>query len=243
MKRSLLASLISLTLATCAPAEEGGIAVVELFTSQGCSSCPPADVALAELHDWATDQGKPVYCLSFHVDYWNRLGWTDPYSQAEFSGRQSSYARSRGSSQVYTPQMIVNGTEEFVGSDRRASRAAVQSALAKAVTGVIKIEAKIGANPGEIEVSYQVDGADGQLLNLALVQREATNDVPAGENSGRHLSHRQVVRAFRSVEAGAGRATFRLPEGLPAEGFEVIGYTQRAPGGTITGAARASLAL
>ena len=104
-------------------------AVVELFTSEGCSSCPPPDALLAEILEDARKDGRRVFCLSFHVDYWNRLGWTDPYSAPAFSRRQQSYAQAFKNDQVYTPQMIVNGTEEFVGSDRHRSRAAIDAAL------------------------------------------------------------------------------------------------------------------
>ena len=97
---------------------EPGFAVVELFTSEGCSSCPPADALLAEQVRDAREHGRPVYCLAFQVDYWNRLGWADPYSDAGFSRRQNDYAQAFQSDRVYTPQVVVNGTEEFVGSDR-----------------------------------------------------------------------------------------------------------------------------
>ena len=92
-----------------------GVAVVELFTSQGCSSCPPADTALQQVERVAKERNLRVYCLSFHVDYWNRLGWNDPYSHADYSARQATYAAKKTDNNLYTPQMIVNGTDEFVG--------------------------------------------------------------------------------------------------------------------------------
>ena len=95
-------------------------AVVELFTSEGCSSCPPADNLLGEIVKDAQKGQQRVYCLSFHVDYWNSLGWRDPYSDPAFSRRQREYARAFESVQVYTPQMVVNGSTGFVGSDRTA---------------------------------------------------------------------------------------------------------------------------
>jgi hypothetical protein len=243
MKYPLLASLVVLLLPACTPAGESGhgIAVVELFTSQGCSSCPPADAVFAELHDGSMKQGKAVYCLSFHVDYWNRLGWTDPYSQAAFSARQRDYAYAKSSLQVYTPQMIVNGQDGFVGSDRQQARSAIDAALRSPAQSTIELTAGAGSAPGEIQVSYRVDGPERQILHLALVQKEAMNHVPVGENAGKDLRHRQVVRDFRSVASATGEMTLRIPEGLAWDGFEVIGYTQKGQTGVITGATRVSL--
>src|SRR5476649_2001101 len=95
--------------------ENKGFAVIELFTSEGCSSCPPADALVAKVQKESAD--KPVYILAFHVDYWNRLGWKDAFSSAEYSYRQSQYARWLKLSSVYTPQIVVNGHTEFVGSE------------------------------------------------------------------------------------------------------------------------------
>src|SRR5215831_17181987 len=103
-------------------------AVVELFTSEGCSSCPPADALLADLKSYANGTDKNIYVLSFHVDYWNRLGWRDPFSDAAYSARQTQYDQHFGSS-VYTPQMIVNGKQQFVGSEKKTASEAIAAAL------------------------------------------------------------------------------------------------------------------
>ena len=92
-------------------------AVVELFTSEGCSSCPPAEALLNQIHPRAAKSGQRIYTLAFHVDYWDRLGWKDPFSEAAYSQRQNSYANGFGEDRIYTPQMIVNGRGGFVGSD------------------------------------------------------------------------------------------------------------------------------
>ena len=116
------------------PKEPGkGFAVVELFTSEGCSSCPPADALVARVQKESTN--KPVYILAFHVDYWNRLGWKDVYSSAEYSARQNQYANWLNlSSEVYTPQAIVNGHTEFVGSEEGTLRKAIQAGLQKSAS-------------------------------------------------------------------------------------------------------------
>src|SRR5579872_1033847 len=103
------------------PTSPGGIAVVELFTSEGCSSCPPADLALADLER----QSRAVYALEFHVDYWDRLGWPDRFSSPDWTRRQREYAEAFGARGLYTPQMIVGGTDAFTGSDRARAQADV----------------------------------------------------------------------------------------------------------------------
>ncbi|HEU4536787.1 MAG TPA: DUF1223 domain-containing protein, partial [Polyangiaceae bacterium] len=114
------------------PAPPGAFALVELFTSEGCSSCPPADEALDELAVDAERRGLPVYALSFHVDYWNSLGWVDPFSTSAYTHRQEAYAGRAGSRGLYTPQMFVNGGEGFIGSDRGRARRDVDRALGAA---------------------------------------------------------------------------------------------------------------
>ncbi len=106
-----------------------GFAVVELFTSEGCSSCPPADELVARIQKEYKDQ--PVYILAFHVDYWNRLGWRDVFSNAGYSARQSEYAKYLNLPQVYTPQIVVNGKKEFVGSEEGTLRDAIKNSLQK----------------------------------------------------------------------------------------------------------------
>src|SRR5258706_7835451 len=123
-----------LTMTSLAMFSQQNPVVIELFTSQGCSSCPAADKNLAEIIEDAEKNGQPVYGLSFHVDYWNYIGWKDPYSNPGYTARQHQYAQKLNSESVYTPQMIVNGEIEFVGSNKKASSEAVASALSKKMT-------------------------------------------------------------------------------------------------------------
>src|SRR5438045_1264832 len=118
MKSLILGAVVLVMSAGQAWASEP-FAVVELFASEGCSSCPPADNLLAELTQQAHAQGRQIFTLSFQVDYWNNLGWVDPFSSAQFTQRQYQYANTLETSSVYTPQMIVNGQYAFVGSDSR----------------------------------------------------------------------------------------------------------------------------
>jgi hypothetical protein len=200
-----------------------GFAVVELFTSEGCSSCPPADDALAHLQE----EKKPnVYVLGFHVDYWNSLGWKDVYSNAAYSARQQEYGNVFGLNSVYTPQAVVNGTEQFTGSDGRRLNNEVDEALKKPAPATLQVAAAVTGN-NAVSVSYTQRGG-GTLLNIALVQLHARSNVRRGENAGSVLSHVNVVRVFKTVNAGnvTGTISLQIPAGLMAAECHVIAYTE-----------------
>jgi len=198
----------------------GAFAVLELFTSEGCSSCPPADALLARL---ASERGD-VYVLSFHVDYWNGLGWADPFSRAEFSARQRKYAARVSDGRVYTPQIVVNGGAEAVGS-RESS---VRSVLARALSGSGRVPLALGATHDERHVQVQAKSGDvpkTTRLLLALAQKHATTQVSRGENSGHALHHVNVVRSLTTTTPN-GTTTLDLPDGLRAPKLRVIGFLQ-----------------
>src|ERR1700748_300945 len=128
-----------------------GFAVVELFTSEGCSSCPPADAVVAKLQKESA--GKPIYILAYHVDYWNHLGWKDVFSDADYSKRQRDYAKTLNISSVYTPQIVVNGKTELVGSEEEALHNAIKSALQKdALAQLTLVNMQISRNT--VQVNY-----------------------------------------------------------------------------------------
>lgn len=186
-------------------------AVVELFTSQGCSSCPSADRNLSRIVADAERRGLNVLALSFHVDYWNRLGWKDPYSDAAWTDRQSVYAKAFEADGLYTPQMVINGSHQFVGSDVKQSEAVIAESLAEPATGVaLKISAST-REQGGLRVDYELkDARVGESLVVALVRDSATKDVSRGENAGRKLSHRNVVRSLERVSAPGTRGTVNI---------------------------------
>jgi len=218
--------------------QEGPMAVVELFTSQGCSSCPPADENLAELAARADEGGERIFPLSFHVDYWNYLGWSDPFSSAENSERQRAYSRAWNSRRVYTPQMVVNGHSEFVGSNDTHLDRALRLALKTPTEATVKVQATIQGSR-KLDVSYAVKVDGNVRLNLAAVQRYAESDVSKGENSGRKLVHRNVVRRFEVVEkAQAGTWNVTLPDDVSMRDVMVVAYAQR-PDWVIIGASSA----
>ena len=222
----------------------GAVAVVELFTSEGCSSCPPADAVLAEL---ARDGARPVYALAFHVDYWDELGWPDRFASAGNTARQRVYARAFAARGLYTPQMVVGGTEEFTGSDRGHAQEAVARALAHPAAVRLSLQPRRSAGDG-VTVDYSAPGAPADsLLSVAIVEHSASTSVRAGENAGRMLHHANVVRAFVSgpLTAATGSTVVRVPTSLRREDAEVMAYVQRPSGAgggmPVLGAARAPL--
>lgn len=221
------------------PATGSGFAVVELFTSEGCSSCPPADELAATI---AKEYPENVYVLSFHVDYWDRLGWKDVYSSAVYTQRQQEYARQFSLNSIYTPQAVVNGKVQFVGSDESRLRSAVEEGLAaKTPAGKITLSAKCedGKN---VKVSYSIDNPGKATLQVALVQSQASSQVLRGENQGRRLQHVNVVRAFQSVslQSGSGGVlSLKLPDGLKAKDGKIFGFLQDQKDGRVLNARQA----
>lgn len=177
--------------------------LVELFTSEGCSSCPPADRLLADLVRTQPISGAEIIALSEHVDYWNRLGWTDPFSSADFSRRQSGYSGVFGSNRVYTPQMVVDGRYEFVGSDAREARRAIEKAAghAKADITVAFSRAAEGSAPAlEVRVARLPEDIVGPVnVWLAVTEDDLETNVARGENAGKRLKHTAVVRRLQKL--------------------------------------------
>ncbi|MCS4300748.1 thioredoxin family protein [Chryseobacterium sp. BIGb0232] len=220
------------------PATEGnGFAVLELFTSEGCSSCPPADELMGKIEK--EYKNKNVYILSYHVDYWNRLGWKDRFSSAENSQRQQLYSRLLNS-QVYTPQLVVNGKTEFVGSDENTLSKALQTALSGSQNTNISLSAKVTQH--EIHVQYDATAitAKDRLL-VSLVEKQSSTHVGKGENEGRHLQHWQIVHQQNSIALNTqqkGVTAFQVPQLFSAENWEVIAFIQNSKTGEISGTAK-----
>jgi hypothetical protein len=223
------------------PKVEGkGFAVLELFTSEGCSSCPPADELLGKIQKETHDQ--PVYILAYHVDYWNSLGWKDVFSNADYSRRQKQYG-SWLSAQVYTPQLVVNGKAEFVGSDETAIRSAIANELTSKPVATLSLQ--VHQDGEKLHVQYQSSGATpGSQLQIAIVQKEAHSKVERGENAGRSLVHAQIVRKLQTESlsaTGTGNITVNLPKGFNDQDWEVLGLIQDQNIGEILAAAKAGL--
>ncbi len=169
--------------------------LVELFTSEGCSSCPPADKVLATLQRDQLIPNADVITLGFHVDYWDRLGWKDRFSSAEFSKRQKAYAARFGIDSSYTPQIVVDGVSEFVGSNRGQANEEIAKS---ASTAKGTIEIKIDNNKLTGTVSGLNSGNRATIF-LAVAESELSNRIANGENSGRTLEHTSVVRELKQI--------------------------------------------
>jgi len=198
------------------PPHPDRVVVLELFTSQGCSSCPPADRLLSRLGR-DPELGERVVPLSLHVDYWNRLGWRDPFSAPEWSDRQERYARALRARSVYTPQLVVDGKQEMVGSNEGLVRDAIRRSLAEPPVGRLAVAVgrpEAGTLPVRVTAELG-DGSDGRAhdLMLALFQTGLETDVPRGENAGRHLANDYVVRRLTRV-AELSPETPRVEESL-----------------------------
>ena len=215
-------------------------AVLELFTSEGCSSCPPADRLLPQL----ASSDVNVIPLSFHVDYWDRYGWKDPFSNALFTDRQRDYAKVFKLESIYTPQLVINGMYELVGSNKSAAEADIGKSLKEAATLQLMVD-NVKKENDKLSVSCHLEG-DFQNCDLvvAVVQKHTQVTVKGGENNGTKLSHSNVVRSFLKLPADE-KIDFQIP--IPVEltadnsfankqNWQLIIYSQRRDNLKITGA-------
>lgn len=244
-----LLSLLLLSLSQCsrdASAEVAkpgmvGPVIVALYTSEGCSSCPAADLALTALAETKREDGITVVPISFHVDYWNYIGWADPYSTAANSRRQQQLARALGA-RVYTPQAFIDGRTELVGSDRSGLDAQIKEA-ARAPKSPVTLSAQVEGRSVLVDVSSPALGAGTEVV-VALTQARAEVSVTRGENSGRRLTHTNVVRTFEIATKGTdGKARVKLaiPDGMPREGARVVAFVEDASSTRVLGAATQAL--
>jgi hypothetical protein len=231
-------------------AEEGAgsgeaVVLVELFTSQGCSSCPPADRLLSRL---AAEAGRRVVPLAFHVDYWDRLGWRDPFASAAWSARQRRYAEALGSG-VYTPQLVVDGVAECVGSKEERVRALVDRALARPRPARVELRVLPGSRAGSVRAEVEArftGGRPGEAGSgavaawVALVQDGLVTAVGRGENRGETLRDDRVVRRLArafSLPATHGAVDFAIPPEWPRADLEVVAFLQDSESLAVLGAA------
>ncbi|GAB6052716.1 DUF1223 domain-containing protein [Magnetospira thiophila] len=227
---------LAVTGASSAEASEPTPVVVELFTSQGCSSCPPADAFIGELAD-----EKAVLPLSFHVDYWDYIGWKDPFADPDHGRRQKAYAQQFNQRSVYTPQVVVQGLYEAVGSNRRSVRQLIQRASEE--TSPIAILMQPQDDGLHIRLPETHPGLQADLL-LVLFDRQHVTQVRRGENRGETLTNRNVVRATLALGTWDGMATEFLVAASRLPGTADAGalLLQKPNGGAILSAAWTLLA-
>lgn len=201
------------------------VALVELFTSEGCSSCPPADALVAMLAE-----SPNVYTLSWHVDYWDGLGWPDPFASRGATDRQRAYVRALDVKGAYTPQVVVNGAAEAVGHDRARIQALI------AATKPAAVLAPTARREGMSLVVTLPAVPDGAIAHAAVVQRDAAVEVKRGENAGRTLHHRNVVRSHAT---GGATVKLPLPAGLSSADADIVVWT--AMGDAVVGVGRVAV--
>ena len=228
--------------------------IVELFTSEGCSSCPPAELLLSRLERSQPVAGARVIALEEHVDYWNQLGWLDPFSAPHYRGRQNDYALAFHSENIYTPQMVVNGQVEFVGDDGNRAYQVIGAAKQTQITLVDLKNSSNAKDPDLVDLLVQVTNPRNPKpraadVYLAVTESDLESLVSRGENAGRRLRHAPVVRSFGIIgridptgaNIGQITNTLRLPREWKRENLRAVVFVQEHDSLRITGAATAEL--
>ena len=209
--------------------------VVELFTSEGCSSCPPADALLRRLDAEQPVEGAEVIVLGEHVDYWNYIGWTDRFSSAQFTERQDSYSRGFNLDSAYTPQMIIDGVRELNGTDERGAKKSIAASAerpkAELQISLSKKDGSEGAYTARI-IASGLDPKSKSQLYIAVTENGLESQVKKGENDGRFLQHSGVVRKLAPMSgfdpAKPNEATVRIEKDWKPENVRVIAFVQQA---------------
>ena len=211
--------------------------VVELFTSEGCSSCPPADAILAKLSQMDGTKGMDIIVLGEHVDYWNGIGWNDRFSSHEFTQRQQEYAQHFGLASAYTPQMVIDGQQQMLGSDANVIAHGIDEALKKGKPATITL-AKLSGSA--YQVSVKTESGKGKIY-LAITEDGLSSEVKGGENGGHTLHHAGVVRELRpigSLSNGAytGKVDVRVQKQWNPAKLKLVVFLQQGDAGPILGA-------
>jgi hypothetical protein len=217
------------------------VAIAELFTSEGCSSCPAADEMLNEMTGILAKENKTVVGLAFHITYWDHLGWKDPYSQPEFTERQKKYCSFLQVPSIYTPQMIVNGEFEFVGSDPISFRNTVEKVLT--TSAPYTLSARANVEGGEVKIIYSLNKKPrNEMLNIAIIETSVENNVKHGENKNRTLKHYNIVRKLETIDPLAqGELTVTMPASLDPGKCAVVLFMQHKRNLKILGAIKINL--
>ena len=234
----LLGAFIFKPAAAPPPAKRKAV-VVELFTSEGCSSCPPAYALLSRMGQQTSSNGAEIIPLGFHVDYWDHQGWRDRFSAHSYTERQEQYASRFKIEGPYTPQMVVDGATEFVGNDSSRALQAVAEAAAEPEQAAISL---LGIEPGKIKVHVTSSNLKPADVLLAITEDNLMSKVAAGENDGRELHHSAVVRELRvlgQMKDGRfepGPLAFSLPKDIATKNLHCVVFVQQPSNGKILAA-------
>lgn len=219
------------------PVNDSGFVLMELFTSQGCSSCPLADEILGE---YARKNNNRIIPIAFHVDYWNRLGWIDSFSNAAYSQRQRDYGEKFSLGSIYTPQLVINGKKQLVGSDGNRIAVIVNEMLGESAAVKIKMMT-VAVEENTVQVKYEINTLlSNSTINAGLIQKNSKTSVRGGENRGAKLNNYNVVRDFKSkaLSGVTGIFSMQLPPGAVASDYMIVLFLQDKTTGIIKAAAK-----
>jgi len=249
----ILGFAICISLASAADRPTAPV-IVELFTSEGCSSCPAADRLLARLEQTQPVPGAQVIAIEEHVDYWNQLGWTDPFSSPQYRARQNDYAMAFHASNIYTPQMVVNGSVEFVGSDMNRAYHEIGTAAQAETTRIELATAPNAKDSDLLDLSMRLASPKTAKLRdssiyLAITENNLATLVARGENAGHTVRHSAVVRSFgvigkvdaKGPNIGQVVSTLRLPHEWKRQNLRAVVFVQERESLHITGASAIDL--
>lgn len=214
-------------LATClafgTPAVADGPVIVELYTSQGCSSCPPADEMLTELA-----QRSDVIALALHVDYWDYIGWTDSFADAAYTRRQQNYARVAGASSIYTPQMIIGGADHVIGTKPMDVATLIQTHSARPTGTAISLQ----RSGNQLQITGQTARPlrTGTVVQVIRYSPQETVDIRSGENAGRSISYANIVTDWSSVGEWSGGGNLNMTVNISGASPVVVIVQEPGPG-------------
>ena len=242
---ALAAVSLSIVLAkTSEPGPPRKAVVVELFTSEGCSSCPPADELLSHLRQDLSAKHIEVIPLGFHVDYWNSLGWKDRFSSADYSRRQEQYTQSLRVDGPYTPEMVVDGAVEFVGNDAGHAQRTIREAASQPEVATVRLSSA-ASDQLAVQAKAPSSAKDAQVV-LAITEDNLMTKVGSGENGGRTLHHAAVVRELRQLGrlhegSFAANVPLKLEKDWKRADLRAVVFVQEGPSGKILGASSFAL--
>ena len=219
--------------------------VAELFTSEGCSSCPPADIDLARLASKQPVDGVEIIPLAWHIDYWDRLGWKDPFSSQLATGRQNQYGQSLGLASVYTPQLIIDGKSELIGGDPKSADDAIKDAKENPKTPLaVSLDFTTDPTNGKVQITVanlpKIPANESFELLIAVTEDGLTSKPTRGENAHRNLAHSAVVRSAQFIPvsaAGVVNAPLALSANWKRENLHLVAVLQGKSSRRIFGAA------
>lgn len=227
--KDVIGTACGLWLGLAVAVQAGPPVVVELFTSQGCSSCPPADVFMDELAS-----NPDVLALSLHVDYWDYIGWTDSFARPQFTERQKAYARAAGSRMIYTPQIVVGGLDQVEGSQPELVVALVQKHQAEAVPVALAVERSGPRLVVKAETGVPLDGP--ARVQLVRYVPERTVTIERGENAGKTVTYRNIVTSWTVLGDWNGVAPFAVEVQVDGPERAAVIVQAAGPGGVLAAA-------